>query len=65
MQKNRCEAPSFYGWPTIKKKDLNSGAWEAISGGLLRGPAPAQRREDRRHRREAWPQEERGEGLVL
>ena len=60
-----CEAPSFYGWPTIKKKDLNSGAGEEISGGLLRCAAPAQRGEDCRHRGEARPQEERGEGLVL
>ena len=53
------------GWPTIKKKDLYSSAWEAVTWGLLCSPAPAQWREDCCHSREAGSQEECGQGLVL
>ncbi|CAM9487030.1 unnamed protein product, partial [Bubo scandiacus] len=45
--------------------DLDRRPREALAGGLLRPPAPALLREDRRHRREAGPQEERGARLVL
>ena len=48
-----------------KKTDLNRGPGEAIPGGLLRGAASAERGEDRRHRRQAGPEEERGARLVL
>ena len=58
--------PPYDLWLTIiQKKDLHSGAREAITWGLLCCPAPTQRREDRSHRWETGPKEERGEGLVL
>ena len=60
-----CFAQIDYGWPTSKKKDLYRRAREALAGGILRRAAAAQRGEDRSHRREARPQEERGPGLVL
>ena len=48
-----------------EETDFDRSAGKEVAGGLLHGPAEAVRREDRGHRREARPQEERRQGLVL